>query len=90
MTEREWLDAMMREFRHIILRINDNDLADLFVTLRTLFDTPITSAVAVDVKNLIASLVVTDPKLLVRRVDLQNAIVQRIMQARQRILEEPK
>jgi hypothetical protein len=85
----DWLKLLDTEIRIIILRINDKDFDSLFTRLRSIFDFPVpVTDVTSEVKNQIASLALTDGKMIARHAHLQNAVVRRLMDLHYRILQE--
>lgn len=85
-SELDWLTAVNTECRNIILRINMNDYDQLFGNLRKLFDEQVAvTETTYEIKNLIASLAMTDPEVLRGRITLQNAAIYRLTQVRSRI-----
>ena len=84
-----WLRLLLREVRIIILKINDRDFDNLFGTLREIYELPVpVTTVTSEVKNLLASLALTDGRMIARRAYMQNAVVSRLMEVRYRILQE--
>jgi hypothetical protein len=85
-SELDWLTAVHTECRNIILRISTHQYDQLFGNLRKLFDEKIeTTEPSWEIKNLIASLAMTDPEVLRGRITLQNAAIERLTQVRSRI-----
>jgi|APCry1669189034_1035192.scaffolds.fasta_scaffold93753_2 hypothetical protein len=85
----DWLKLLDTEIRIIILRINDKDFDSLFTRLRSIFDFPVpVTDVTSEVKNQIASLALSDGKMIARHAHLQNAVVHRLMGLHYRILQE--
>ena len=85
----DWLKLLDMEARIIILRINNKDFSNLFTRLRSIFDFPVpVTDVTSEVKNLIASLALTDGKMIARHTHLQNAVVRRLTDLHYRILQE--
>lgn len=85
-SELDWLTAVNTECRNVILRMNSNQYDQLFSNLRKLFDEEVeVTETTFDIKNLIASLAMTDPDVLRGRITLQNAAIHRLTQVRSRI-----
>lgn len=89
LTEREWLNTVLIEIRTVILDIHEGDFDGLFDGLRRAFEQKVeVTEVTAEVKNLIASLALTDPQLLARHEHLRTAATRRLVDTRYRILQE--
>lgn len=88
-SQRDWLDRVSEESRQIILRLARGNFEDLFGNLRKLFDEEVgVTQTTWEVKNLIASLAMTEPNVLRGRITLQNAAIERLTQVRRYIRDE--
>ena len=87
--QRDWLSRVSEEARTAVLRLHTGDDQGVFDYLRKLFDEPVEVDDATwNVKNLIASLAMTDPSVLRGRSVLVNAAIERLTQTREYIKSE--
>lgn len=90
MTEKDWLNAVLGEIRNVVLDIHEHNYDGLFKGLRNLFEAQVeVTAVTSEVKNLIASLALTEDDLLRKHEHLRTAAIRRLVDTRYRILQEP-
>lgn len=88
MTPSDWIANVDEECRQLIVLIGTGAQPDLGY-LRKLFDEPVEVTEATwNIRNLIASLAMTDPAVLKGRVTLQNAAIERLTQVRRYIQHE--
>lgn len=88
MTPSQWLNSVHNECRLLILDLGTTGTTS-FVELRNLLDTKVEVTEATwQVKNLIASLAVTDPAVLRGRIALVNAAIERLTKTREYIRQE--
>ena len=87
MTEHEidmaqcWLNRMRRECSLILLRVANDDIEpDMTDRLKEYFNEPVANTrITSEVKNYLASVTVTDMRVLIGRRDLQNVLIQRML-----------
>lgn len=85
-SEDDWLALVDAECRGLILRIGKRDFSELFGNLRKLFERPVEiTETTWHVKNMIASLAMTDPEVIRGRFHLENAAIDRLAKVRSTI-----
>jgi hypothetical protein len=87
--QRDWLLRVGDHTIEAIVRLKENDLDGVFDYLRKLFHEPVEVDEATwNVKNLIASLAMTDPDTLRGRAALINAAIERLNETWEYITSE--
>ena len=87
--QRDWLLRVGEQTVEITVRLKEGDLDGIFDYLRKLFNEPVeVDEVTWNVKNLIASLAMTDPDVLRGRIILVNAAIERLNETWEYITSE--